>query len=360
MSQLLQAIIAFQQELDAALQRLRFDEKSALLRELHEQTLQPDFWQDTENAQRVSQQEAKLQSALEPWQYLQQETTDSRELAEAGDDSLLEYLHAQLGELQKMFVRQKRELLFAGKYDDHDAIIRIHAGAGGTDAQDWAQMLLRMYTRWAEKSGMKAALIEQSAGEEAGVKSATLSLRGSFAYGKLRSEHGVHRLVRLSPFNADNLRQTSFALVEVLPQIDAPNEVAIDEKDLKIDVFRAGGHGGQSVNTTDSAVRITHLPTGITVNIQNERSQLQNKETALKLLRSKLAQLALEQHQDHIDQLKGPTRSAEWGNQIRNYVLHPYTMVKDTRTKYEERDAQAVLDGKLDKFMEVYLEGAAS
>ncbi len=356
MNQLLQVIIAFQHEVSEALERVQFRERSALLRELHGQTLQPDFWQNTENAQQVSQQEAKLQRVLEPWQFLKQETTDLRELAEAGDDSLLNDLHTQLRELQKMFARQKRELLFSGKYDDHDAIVRLHAGAGGTDAQDWAQMLLRMYTRWAEKSAMKVELIEQSSGEEAGIKSATLSIGGPFAYGKLRSEHGVHRLVRLSPFNADNLRQTSFALVEVLPQIDAPDEVAIDEQDLKIDVFRAGGHGGQSVNTTDSAVRITHVPTGITVSIQNERSQLQNKETAFKLLRSKLAQLALEQHQEHVDQLKGPTKSAEWGNQIRNYVLHPYTMVKDTRTKHEERDAQAVLDGRLDKLMEAYLE----
>lgn len=216
-------------------------------------------------------------------------------------------------------------------------------------------MLLRMYTRWAEKSGLKVELIEQSTGEEAGIKSAALSISGSYAYGKLQAEHGVHRLVRLSPFNSDNLRQTSFALVEVLPQIDVPEEVAIDEKDLKIDVYRAGGHGGQSVNTTDSAVRITHLPTGIVVAIQNERSQLQNRETAMTILRSKLAQLQIEQHKENIAELKGPNQEAAWGNQIRNYVLHPYTLVKDTRTKYEERDAAGVLDGRIDGFIEAYL-----
>jgi len=215
-------------------------------------------------------------------------------------------------------------------------------------------MLLRMSLRWAERSGMKTELIEESRGEEAGIKSVMISVSGAYAFGKLRGEHGVHRLVRLSPFNADHLRQTSFALVEVLPQIDAPDEVQIDDKDLRIDVYRAGGHGGQSVNTTDSAVRVTHLPTGITVSIQNERSQLQNKETAMKVLRSKLAQLALEQHQETVANLKGPTQSAEWGSQIRSYVLHPYTLVKDNRTKYEEHDAQAVLDGKLDGFIESY------
>lgn len=318
----------------------------------------PDFWQDNQRAQTLTKQEAKLEVLLSPWLKLQHDVDDLIELAAAGDISLVGELDEQVSALENEFSELKRDLLFSGKYDDHDAILRLSAGAGGTDAQDWAQMLLRMYTRWAEQSGMKVELLEQSAGEEAGIKSAVLSISGPYAYGKLRSEHGVHRLVRLSPFNADNLRQTSFALVEVLPQIDAPEEVELDDRDLKVDVFRAGGHGGQSVNTTDSAVRVTHLPTGITVSIQNERSQLQNKETAMKLLRSKLAQLAVEQHQDKIAELKGPTKSAEWGAQIRNYVLHPYTMVKDARTKYEERDAASVLDGKIDGFISAYLEQA--
>ena len=212
-----------------------------------------------------------------------------------------------------------------------------------------------MYLRWAEKAGLQTTIVERSTGEEAGIKTSVIEITGSYAYGRLKSEHGVHRLVRLSPFNSDNLRQTSFALVEVLPQIDAPEEVAINDKDLKIDVYRSGGHGGQSVNTTDSAVRITHIPTGIVVAIQNERSQLQNKETAMKILRSKLAQMQLEQHADNITDLQAG-ESANWGSQIRNYVLHPYTLVKDTRTKYEDRDAQGVLDGKLDAFMNAYLE----
>jgi peptide chain release factor 2 len=202
---------------------------------------------------------------------------------------------------------------------------------------------------------MQATLVERSTGEEAGIKSAVIEITGPYAYGKLRSEHGVHRLVRLSPFNSDNLRQTSFALVEVLPQIDAPDEVLLDDKDLKIDVYRSGGHGGQSVNTTDSAVRVTHMPTGIVVAIQNERSQLQNKETALKILRSKLAQLQLEQHAANISELQAG-ESANWGSQIRNYVLHPYSLVKDTRTKHENRDVQGVLDGKIDDFIDAYLQ----
>jgi peptide chain release factor 2 len=235
--------------------------------------------------------------------------------------------------------------------------MRLSAGVGGTDAQDWAEMLERMYLRWAEKNEYEASIIERSAGEEAGLKTSVLEISGPFAYGKLKAEHGVHRLVRLSPFNSDNLRQTSFALVEILPQIDTPEKIVIDDKDLKIDVYRAGGHGGQSVNTTDSAVRVTHLPTNLVVAIQNERSQLQNRETALKILRSKLAQLQLEQHAANTAELKA-SESANWGSQIRNYVLHPYTMVKDTRTKYEDRDAGSVLDGKIDGFIEAYLDKA--
>ena len=219
-------------------------------------------------------------------------------------------------------------------------------------------MLERMYLRWADKSGFDTKNIERSTGDEAGIKTSVIELSGAYAYGKLRSENGVHRLVRLSPFNSDNLRQTSFALIEVLPKIDTPDEVTLHDKDLKIDVYRSGGHGGQSVNTTDSAVRVTHIPTGIVVAIQNERSQTQNKETALSILRSKLTQLRLEQHADSVDELRAG-ESASWGSQIRNYVLHPYTMVKDTRTKYEDRDAQAVLDGKIDGFIEAYLESTS-
>jgi peptide chain release factor 2 len=274
---------------------------------------------------------------------------------ELGDDSLLVEFDGQVSALEAEFAERQKELLFSGPYDDHNAIIRLSAGVGGTDAQDWTEMLERMYLRWAEKNDMQSTVVERSSGEEAGIKSSVIEIAGAYAYGKLRSEHGAHRLVRLSPFNSDNLRQTSFALVEVLPQIDAPDEVKIDDKDLNIDVYRSGGHGGQSVNTTDSAVRVTHIPTGIKVAIQNERSQLQNRETALKILRSKLAQLQLEQHAATLSDLQAG-ESANWGSQIRNYVLHPYSLVKDTRTKYEEKDPGAVLDGKIDGFIMSYLE----
>jgi peptide chain release factor 2 len=297
-----------------------------------------------------------ISQTITVWRKLQSEIADTIELSNLNESSLEDELSSQRDKLFSDYSNLKQQLLYSGPFDSHSAILAIYSGAGGTDAQDWAQMLMRMYIRWAEQSGYKATLIQQSLGEEAGIKSATLEISGELAYGKLKSEHGVHRLVRLSPFNADNLRQTSFAKIDVLPEIDTPDDVGIDEKELKIDVYRAGGHGGQSVNTTDSAVRITHLPTGITVSIQNERSQLQNKETALTILRSRLAQLQIEQHAKSLQEIKGPNEQAAWGNQIRNYVLHPYSMVKDTRTKTETTDVQAVLDGKIDDFIKAYLE----
>ncbi len=338
---------------------LSLDEKTRQLGEIDSQLAQPDIWSDTTKAEQLSQTAAGLRSIVAPWQELKKQTEDIVEMTAFDDESLVQESEAQVLALEEEYAQRRRDLLFQGEYDSHAAIIKISAGAGGTDAQDWTAMCERMYLRWAEKSGMKVQLIDRSVGEEAGIKSATYSIAGPFAYGKLQSEHGVHRLVRLSPFNSDNLRQTSFALVEVMPEIDQPDEIQLEDKDLKIDVYRAGGHGGQSVNTTDSAVRVTHLPTGIVVAIQNERSQLQNKDTALKILRSKLAQLQLEQHAESIADLR-TGESASWGNQIRNYVLHPYTMVKDTRTKYEERNAQAVLDGALDPFIESYISHTTS
>jgi peptide chain release factor 2 len=348
-------IDTLEEEVAKAYGQLAIDERAQQLAELDSQLAQPEIWNNPAHAQDISKQQAALRDMVEPWKTLKAQVADIKELLELGDDSMIDEFDGQIAALEAEFGQRKKELLFKAEYDDHNAIIRLSAGVGGTDAQDWTEMLERMYLRWAEKSGMQAKIVERSNGEEAGVKTGVIEMTGPYAYGKLKSEHGVHRLVRLSPFNSDNLRQTSFALVEVLPQIDTPDEVALDPNDLKIDVYRAGGHGGQSVNTTDSAVRITHIPTGITVAIQNERSQLQNRETALKILRSKLAQLQLEQHAESISDLQAG-ESANWGSQIRNYVLHPYTMVKDTRTKHEDRDAKSVLDGKIDEFITAYLE----
>lgn len=344
------------EEIGQALGRLDIASDEQLLLGLRTEAAKGEFWQDNLKAQDNLKRQARLENRIIPWRQLEHGVKDVLELINMGDDSLAADLDTQLADLEKSFEALKSQLKLSGPYDDHDVILSIHAGAGGTDAQDWAQMLLRMYVRWTEKSGLDVKTMDESAGEEAGIKSVTLEVSGEYAFGKLKGEHGVHRLVRLSPFNSDNLRQTSFAKVEVLPKIDAPEDIVIDDKDLKIDVYRAGGHGGQSVNTTDSAVRITHLPTGIAVAIQNERSQLQNKETAMTILRSKLAQLRMEQHAEQIGELKGPNQSAEWGNQIRSYVLHPYKQVKDQRTKYETAGAEAVLDGNLDPLIEAYLE----
>jgi peptide chain release factor 2 len=357
MDPLKKKIAGLKGEIDSAAERLKLKETAAQRDNLQKQMGQPDFWQDSSRAQEISKKEADLSRRVDPWITIQKQIDDLDELASLSDESMASELEDQVKDVEKQFEELKKELRFQGPYDDHNVILSIYAGAGGTDAQDWAQMLLRMYVRWAEKSNLKIETIDQSAGEEAGIKSATLKLTGgNYLYGKLAGEHGVHRLVRLSPFNADHLRQTSFAKVEVVPLIDKPEEAEIDEKDLKIDVFRAGGHGGQSVNTTDSAVRITHISTGITVAIQNERSQLQNKETALSILRSRLIALQLEQHTQNLVELKGPSQSAEWGNQIRSYVLHPYKQVKDLRTGYETSDPDDVLDGNLDPFINIWLE----
>lgn len=351
---------SLQRDVTAAVQQLDMQSLERQLQELQTASQQPDFWQNSAQAQDIMKQIAKLETRVEPWRKLKQSITDIQSLLELHDVSLDAELTVQLAETSQAFNALKEELKFNGPYDDHDVILSLHAGAGGTDAQDWTQMLLRMYTRYFEKNRWKLITVDESAGDEAGLKSITLEVEGPFAYGKLKGEHGVHRLVRLSPFNADNLRQTSFAKVEIMPKIDKPNELSIDEKDLKIDVYRSGGHGGQSVNTTDSAVRVTHLPTGITVAIQNERSQLQNKETALTILRSRLARAQLEQHAEKLGELRGPNQSAEWGNQIRSYVLHPYKQVKDLRTKYETSDPEAVLDGQLEPLINAYLEYSLS
>ena len=336
-------------------QKLKVDERLEQLKQLEDEVAVPEIWNNPDIAREKTTKVAQLHDELDPWTLLKTQINDLSELMQLGDESLMEEFSGQLDAMEKTLETLRQELRFTGKYDHNGAILRITAGAGGTEAMDWSGMLERMYLRWAEQHKISATILDRIDGEEAGIKTSVIELKGTNVYGQLKSEHGTHRLVRLSPFNADHLRQTSFSLVEVLPIIEDDSEVQIDPKDLRIDVYHSGGHGGQSVNTTNSAVRITHLPTNIVVAIQNERSQLQNKEKAMEILRGKLQQMMQEQNAESVDKLRAG-ESASWGQQIRNYVLHPYKLVKDTRTKYEENDADAVLDGKIDGFITSFLD----
>lgn len=298
---------------------------------------------------------SRLRSQVDGWNELQQKTQDALELAQLGDESLRDDIRAELEAVEAELERREFQALLAEEHDRDDAILAIHAGAGGTDSQDWAQMLERMYLRWAETSGYEPEILDKSEGEEAGTKSVTIALNGEYAYGYLKSEKGVHRLVRISPYDSANRRHTSFALVEVYPQVEETTEVEINPKDLRIDTYGSAGAGGQSVQKNDTAVRITHEPTGIVVTCQNERSQLQNRETAMRVLRSRLLDLKRQEQAEKLEDLKGDYVQAEWGSQIRSYVLHPYQMVKDHRTGVETGNTQAVLDGDLDEFIEAFL-----
>lgn len=336
-------------------QKLDVDNRLEKLAALEQEVAVPEIWNNPDVAREKTTKVAQLHDELDPWTLLRTQINDLAELMQLGDESLVEEFSEQLDAMEQNLDKLKQELRFTGKYDHNGAILRITAGAGGTEAMDWSGMLERMYLRWAEQHNVKATILDRVDGEEAGIKTSVIEMTGTNVYGQLKSEHGTHRLVRLSPFNADHLRQTSFSLVEVLPIIENDDDVQIDPKDLRIDVYHSGGHGGQSVNTTNSAVRITHLPTNIVVAIQNERSQLQNKEKAMEILRGKLQQMMQEQNAESVDKLRAG-ESASWGQQIRNYVLHPYKLVKDTRTKYEENDAEAVLDGKIDGFITSFLD----
>lgn len=342
-------------DLKSAWQKLELEQKIAELAQLEKDLADPELWSDPENAKNKNLAFSNLNEEVSPWQLLKTQTEDIQELLSLNDKSLNAEIADQLSAMKKSLTELKKSLSFSGPYDRKNAIIRITAGVGGTEAMDWAGILERMYLRFAEKNNIKTVCLERVTGEEAGIKTGVYEFFGPNIYGRLKGEHGVHRLVRLSPFNADNLRQTSFSLVEILPILDNPDDVTINDKDIRIDVYHSGGHGGQSVNTTNSAVRITHLPTNTVVAIQNERSQLQNKEKAMEILRGKLLQMQQEQQADSIDNLRAG-ESAKWGQQIRNYVLQPYKLVKDTRTKYEETDVDAVLDGKIDGFIDAYLE----
>jgi peptide chain release factor 2 len=335
--------------------KLKLDQKLARLSELEELVSTPDLWKNPEDAKNKNLELSRLESEIHPWQILKAQSIDLKEIIDLNEKDLAEEISFQLSAMEQQLEELRGALRYNGEFDQNDAILRITAGVGGTEAMDWSSMLERVYLRFFERNQYSVKLIERQSGEEAGIKTAVYEVSGPHAYGSLKSEHGVHRLVRLSPFNADNLRQTSFALIEVLPVLTEDNDLIIDEKDLRIDVYHASGHGGQGVNTTDSAVRITHLPTGIVVAIQNERSQHANKDAAMEILKAKLAQMKLEQKAQTLGELRAG-ESAKWGQQIRNYVMQPYKLVKDTRTKYEETDVDAVLDGKIQNFINAFLE----
>lgn len=338
---------------------LDMDRQTEKSHELKQEMNKPGFWQDQARAVSISRQVEEFDQEINDWNDLKKEITDLEEyVAEAqreNDKSIETEVHEKYEELKRKYANMEFLVLFSGKYDQGNAILSLHAGTGGVDAQDWAEMLERMFLRFAEKHKFKAEVLDRTVGNEAGIKSAMYRISGRWAYGYLKSESGVHRLVRISPFDAEAMRHTSFALVEVIPELPDTEAVQLKDEELRIDVFRSSGPGGQSVNTTDSAVRIVHIPTGITVTCQTERSQHQNKENALKILKSKLFKMAEDDKRNEELKHRGEAQKAEWGKQIRSYVLQPYKLVKDHRTDHETQDVDAVLDGALGSFMEAYL-----
>lgn len=353
MKPIVKELIQLQNEVEDAMVRLDLSTQRKKLQKLEKTMESTDFWQDPNQAEAVSKEAASLKQYLTNWDELLSDIKSTRELIEISSEAETESYKEVVDDIANQAKKLLLAVRFNGDNDNRSAIMQLSAGVGGTDAADWTAILERMYLRYAERNGLNAEVLEESPAEEAGLKSATIRFSGPYAFGSLRSEKGVHRLVRLSPFNSQNLRQTSFTLVDVIPEIPA-EEVEIDPGDIKIDTYRSSGHGGQSVNTTDSAVRITHLPTGIVVAIQNERSQLKNKQRAMSVLASRLSDLAREQHLSSIKDLKA-SKSADWGSQIRNYVLHPYQKVKDTRSGFESSDVQSVLDGQIEPLIEAYL-----
>jgi len=352
-----QRVAAIREQLGHLEEYLGPQRLAALVGELEGRMGAPGFWDDQESAAQVSAEHARATRTLETFRSLERDVGDLDDMLELAqeDDSLAEEVDQQLASIEDRLAALEEERLFSGRYDTGDALVTVNAGAGGTDAQDWAEMVLRMLMRWSERRGFRVELLEASPGEEAGIKSATFRASGENAYGLFSAEKGVHRLVRLSPFDSANRRQTSFAGVEVAPVIEGAGDVAIEEDDLQIDTYRASGAGGQHVNKTDSAVRITHRPTGIVVQCQNERSQGANKQTAMNMLRSRIVELEERKRQEEIARERGEAQDVNFGSQIRSYVLHPYTMVKDHRTSHEMGDAQRVLDGDLDGFVRAEL-----
>lgn len=335
--------------------RLGIEAKRARIVECEVEMAEEHFWDDRTRAARIGQELSDLKEEVDAWDNLLKGVDDLLELVHGADEALLEEIEASLADLIKKFSTNEFRALFSGPYDRNHALVAIHAGTGGVDAMDWAEMLLRMYLRFCEHQHWRVRILDEQRGGEAGIKSATIDVEGPYAYGYLKAESGVHRLVRISPFDAEKMRHTSFALVEVIPDLGDLVDVDVKPDDIRVDVFRSSGAGGQSVNTTDSAVRITHLQTGIVVTCQNERSQSQNKEMALRYLKAKLHSLQEAEREEERQRLRGSYSEAAWGNQIRSYVLHPYKMVKDHRTEHETSDTEGVLDGDLIPFIEAYL-----
>jgi len=332
-----------------------FDNKKIKLRELQSIAEAPDFWLKPDVAQGIMKNISSLKSIIDDWDSFEKYITDTIDLVNLDEGSFVDELNTQVDRIEKILAKKELSVLLSGKYDHGNAILAIHAGAGGTDSQDWAAMLERMYLRWAERSNYHSEILDRTSGEEAGIKSVTLSISGELAYGYLRPEKGVHRLVRLSPFDAAHRRHTSFALVEVLPEFVEDGEVNIPAEDIRIEVYKSSGAGGQNVQKNMTAVRIIHIPTGLVVTCQNERSQTQNRENALKVLKARLYEIKQEQQAETLSELRGEYTKAEWGSQIRSYVLHPYQMVKDHRTDYETGNTQSVLDGDINDFIEAFL-----
>ncbi|MEO8608501.1 MAG: peptide chain release factor 2 [Chloroflexota bacterium] len=355
MEQLVSLLKPMKDRIDGLMARLDIPAKTRRINAIQSQSGAPDFWTEPETAQKLMQEMSRLKDDLDRWQALANRINDALELAQLDDESLEADLTKEVESLSAIVERMALQALLSGSYDDENAILAIHAGAGGTDSQDWALMLERMYIRWAEENAYKVEIIERMEGEEAGIKSVTMSIKGEYAYGYLQSEQGVHRLVRLSPFDAANRRHTSFTKVELWPDIQGQIDIEVNEKDLKVDTYRAGGAGGQHVQKNDTAVRMTHLPTGIVVQCQNQRSQMQNRERAMQILKVRLFEMEHKKQEEQLAELKGENVDAGWGNQIRSYVLHPYQMVKDHRTGYETGNTGAVLDGRLNDFMDAYL-----
>ena len=329
------------------------------LKKLEAETLKENFWQDTKNSNKVLARIKNIKNKVNEYQKIESEIQNLNELTELTniepDEEIAKDIIKSTKTLEQEIEKLEIATLLSGKYDANNAIVTIHPGAGGTESQDWAEMLYRMYTRWADKNGYKVTELDYLEGEEAGIKSVTFEIIGEYAYGYMKGEMGVHRLVRISPFDSGGRRHTSFASVEVLPEITDDIEIDINPDDLRVDTYRASGAGGQHINKTSSAVRITHIPTNTVVACQSERSQIQNRETAMKMLKSKLLDLKEKEHKEKIEDLKGEQREIAWGSQIRSYVFCPYTMVKDHRTNYEVGNVEAVMDGKIDDFMESYL-----